>query len=184
MTLSIPRISVLASIVGLLGSASLVADGAPIAPHPVAHRSVAPARHNPHLHLRLPEPHHGKEIKKTGEHVIHSHVRRWLYCRWCGYWTVIHHHFGEITGTVTDSAGYAIEEASLHLTGMRGHRLAGAQSRHATATSSDGTYLMIHVRTGRYRVYASNSALGQGYAHVHVHTGVRHEVNVKLPGTA
>jgi hypothetical protein len=142
-----------------------------VAAAPVAHaqhRIARPIHHNPHLRM----PSHAPRA-------LHRHRPDLLRGHWCYCWTVIHHSWGSIRGTITAS-GSRVEGASVRLAGYHGHHLRSRGARHATVSSEDGSFEMHHVRSARYRVMASRSDIGSGYATTRTHIGGIHLVNINL----
>jgi hypothetical protein len=110
---------------------------------PAVQRSVSGHVLNPHLHgVRPIRP--GASVRKA-EHHARYWVGRWAY----GYWVGLHRGYGAITGNV-QTGGKALQGAEVMLLPAR--RRGGAA--HVTRTNVSGGFIMMHVRSGAYRVRA------------------------------
>jgi len=130
---------------------------------------------NPHLH-GVARP---ADVLTKAEAVRHELHTRWAH-HWDSYaWFALHRGTGVIQGTVTSPQGRPLAGMDVRLRDWWGHPLHSTAAKHITTTGPGGSFVMAHVRVGRYRVRAAQGSKS-GHAMVVLHAGQIAQVGVKV----
>ena len=163
-----------AALICTLATIPLARAASPQAPYTAAPYKAAPYKAAPY---HPPINHHLHGMAET-------HPHRWVRTRWAHHWNAyawfaLHRGTGTVEGIVHGGSGSPMVGASVRLRHANGHALRHASARHITSTGSGGTFVMKHVRAGRYRVRADAQG-HSGHTPIVVHAGQVVEVGVKL----
>jgi hypothetical protein len=170
---------------GLLLMAGATAPAVPVPPKasPVAPKPSPQPRHvsgsiikNPHLKgVEQAAVHVQQKVKKVEAVTHHPWHRRWDYRAWFA----LHRGLGIVRGFVHAPDGAPVGSAKVLLRHVNGTFFVHAAMKHLTYTDSQGNFIMVGVRAGRYRVVSLHGKL-KGHALIAVHPGFASNVAIKI----
>jgi hypothetical protein len=177
-----------ALFVALAASLLIGASGASVTPPAVqvptvrtAPRAI-PLVRNPHLHSgsvsgTAKHAEHRLHRAAVGEAVVRRHVwrHRWNYHSWA----VAHRGLGIVEGVVRDKRGRPVPGAVVVLKWPKGKTIQRIALRHMTQTNANGYFVMLGVRSQRYRV-AAHKGKAWGRVQLAVQTGGVSKAVIKI----
>ncbi len=179
-----------AFLVALAGLPLIGASSGPVAAPPAPHVTTVRSSpsggtslvRNPHLHAgidaaRAKHVEHRLHTAHVGAIVVSRSVwaHRWNYHSWA----ISHRGLGIVQGVVRDKKGRPVAGAIVELKWPKGHSIRRLALRHMTRTNANGYFVMLGVRSQRYRVSA-HRAKSWGRVQLAVRTGDVSRAEIKI----